>query len=250
MQRKTTGFNWLREDKLKVFDALLFNGAFLLVIWALWLFDQAEPAVRLNQYGTRPRSLEGLFGIISTPFLHGSFDHIKGNTLSFFTLSSFLIFFYREIAFRILGWLYVCSGILLWVIAQGGNHIGASGVIYGLAAFLFVSGVVRRDPRLLRVSLAVAFLYGSIIWWVLPIEPGISWEGHLSGVIVGAILALVYRNKGPKRRQYRWEEEEEDEEQELLDQEEHPAGEADEDHHHHQRPFYGSGWKSDHTGLS
>lgn len=212
MSKKKSPTRWLPTDKVKVFDALLFNVAFLVVIWALWLLDQAEPGIRINQWGTRPRSVEGLIGIVTTPFLHGSFDHIKGNSLSFFTLSSFLIFFYREIAFRVLGWLYIGSGIVLWMIAQGGNHIGASGVIYGLASFIFISGVIRKNPMLLRVSLVVAFLYGSIIWWVLPIEPGISWEGHLAGALVGATLAVVFRNRGPKRRQYRWEIEEELEE--------------------------------------
>jgi membrane associated rhomboid family serine protease len=198
-----------RDDKLKIFDALLFNAAFLVVIWTLWLVEYAEPGIGLKAWGTRPRSLEGLVGIISTPFLHGSFEHIKGNSLSFLTLSSFLIFFYRSIAFPVLGWLYGVSGVVLWLIAGSGNHIGASGVIYGLASFLFLSGIVRRDPFLLRVSLAVAFLYGSIVWWVLPIDPQVSWEGHLAGVLVGSVLAVVYRNRGPERRKYRWEADEE-----------------------------------------
>lgn len=242
---------WLASDKVRIFDALLFNVAFLLIIWTLWLIEYAEPAVQLKQFGTRPRSIEGLIGIVFTPFLHGSFDHIKGNSLSFFTLSSFLIFFYREIAFRVIGWLYVVSGIVLWFIAQGGNHIGASGVIYGLASFLFVSGIVRKDPLLLRVALAVAFLYGSIVWWVLPIEPGVSWEGHLAGASVGAILAVVYRKKGPQRRRYRWEIEEEleaqrEQEEQTLAAErgETPNG----SHPSENNPIRPSYWSSDHTG--
>lgn len=223
-----------RDDKLKVFDALLFNAAFLVVIWTLWLIEYAEPGINIKAWGTRPRSIEGLVGIISTPFLHGGFEHIKGNSLSFLTLSSFLIFFYRSIAFPVLGWLYLVSGVILWLIAGSGNHIGASGVIYGLASFLFLSGIVRRDPFLLRVSLAVAFLYGSIIWWVLPIDPHISWEGHLAGAFVGSVLALVYRNRGPERRKYRWEAEEEAErlaereaqatEAQVADEEADPLG--------------------------
>lgn len=242
---------WLASDKVKIFDALLFNVAFLLIIWTLWLLEYAEPSLEIKQFGTRPRSIEGLIGIISTPFLHGSFDHIKGNSLSFFTLSSFLIFFYREIAFRVMGWLYLLSGIVLWCIAHGGNHIGASGVIYGLASFLFVSGIIRKDPVLLRVALAVAFLYGSIVWWILPIEPGVSWEGHLAGALVGAILAVVYRNRGPQRRKYRWEIEEELEaqreaEEALLTAEQGAPTEAPHpsENNHPTHPF----WSSDHTG--
>lgn len=235
-----------KEDKLKVYDALLFNGAFLLIIWTLWLIEYAEPGLKLTQYGTRPRSIQGLIGIISTPFLHGSFDHIKGNSLSFFTLSGFLIFFYRTIAFKVIGWLYLASGILLWGIAGGGNHIGVSGVIYGMAAFLFVSGVVRKNPKLLRVSLAVAFLYGSIVWWVLPIDPYISWEGHLAGALVGTVLAVVFRRQGPKDPVYRWELEEELEELEEQSDDPDTGGDAS----NSERPPGGSHWESDSTAGS
>ena len=237
------------EDKLKIYDALLFNAAFLLIIWTLWMVEFAEPGLRLSQYGTRPRTIEGLLGIITTPFLHGSFDHIKNNSLSFLTLSTFLIFFYRSIAFPVIGWLYAVSGILLWAIAGGGNHIGASGVIYGLAAFIFVSGVIRRNPKLLRVSLVVAFLYGSIVWWVLPIDPYISWEGHLAGALVGTVLAVIYRKSGPAAPKYRWEEEEEWENLEEGERGEEPE-EVDEPPREIKKPDPSQGgsiWQSDST---
>ena len=97
------------------------------------------------------------------------------------------------------------SGTLLWVIAGGGNHIGASGIIYGLAAFLFMSGVIRKNRLLLRVSLVVAFLYGGIIWWMLPMDNHVSWEGHLSGAIVGTLLAIAFRQQGPQDPVYQFE---------------------------------------------
>lgn len=200
-----------KSDLRRLYDAALFNALFLLIIWVLWLYEY-ETGHRLSNYGTRPRTVQGLIGIITTPFLHGSLDHIRGNSLSFLTLSSFVIFFYREIAFKVLLWIYVLSGILLWFIALGGNHIGASGVIYGMAAFLFFSGIFRNDPRLLRVALAVAFIYGSIVWWVLPLKPGISWEGHLAGSLMGVALAWLYRNQGPERPIYQWEVDEEEDE--------------------------------------
>ena len=96
---------------------------------------------------------------------------------------------------------------MLWGLAVDGNHIGASGIIYGLAAFLFTSGVIRNNRLLLRVSLAVAFLYGGIVWWMLPIDDHVSWEGHLSGAIVGTLLAIAYRRQGPKDPTYRFERE-------------------------------------------
>ncbi|MDG1779768.1 MAG: rhomboid family intramembrane serine protease [Flavobacteriales bacterium] len=203
-----------KEDRGKLIDAILFNLFFLLIIWVVWWVEE-DFGWRLTKWGTRPRTLRGLIGIITTPFLHGSFEHISGNSLSFVSLSTFLIFFYRSIAFKVITLLYILSGILLWTIAFGGNHIGVSGVIYGLASFLFFSGIFRRNQQLLRVSLAVAFIYGSIVWWVLPIDPNISWEGHLAGSIVGIILAIVYRGEGgPETKKYQWEIDEEREAEE------------------------------------
>lgn len=201
-----------KQDRARLIDAVLFNLAFLTLIWALWLY-QRETGTRLNSWGTHPRTVRGLIGIITTPFLHGSFDHIWGNSLSFITLSTFLIFFYREIAFKVLLLLHLISGVLIWSWAGGGNHIGASGVIYGMASFLFFSGIFRQNPRLLRVALAVAFLYGSIVWWVLPIDPSISWEGHLAGALTGIALAFSMRRLGPTRAPYRWEIEEDENEE-------------------------------------
>ncbi|MDG1159988.1 MAG: rhomboid family intramembrane serine protease [Flavobacteriales bacterium] len=197
----------LKEDRNKLYDALLFIALFLGVIWGLFLFEEVF-GWRLKQYGNRPRRLEGLIGILTSPLLHSNLKHIWGNTVSFFTLSAFLFFFYRQIALKVFIWIYIAGGILLWLIGVGGNHIGASGLIYGFASFLFFAGIFRNNMMLLRVSLAVAFLYGSIVWWVLPIEPGISWEGHLSGAIVGFALSLIYRTQGPQRPLYQYEKDE------------------------------------------
>ena len=207
-----------KQDRASLIDAVLFNLAFLMIIWALWLYEY-ETGHRLSAYGTRPRTPEGAIGILTTPFLHGSLKHIWGNTVSFFTLSTFIIFFYREIAFKTILIIYLVSGVLLWAFGGGGNHIGVSGVIYGMAAFLFFSGIVRKNQKLLRVALAVAFLYGSIVWWVLPIDPQISWEGHLAGSIVGIVLAILLRNQGPQAEKTQWEIEEELELEEALESE-------------------------------
>jgi membrane associated rhomboid family serine protease len=197
----------LKEDRNKIYDALLFIALFLGIIWGAFLFEEVF-GWRLKQYGNRPRRVEGLLGIFTSPLLHSNLKHIWGNTVSFFTLSGFLFFFYRSIALKVFLWIYLAGGVLLWLIGVGGNHIGASGVIYGFASFLFFAGIFRDNMMLLRVSLAVAFLYGSLVWWVLPIEPGISWEGHLSGAIVGFVLSLVLRSEGPKRQLYQWEKDE------------------------------------------
>jgi len=192
-------------DRKRLFDALLFVIGFLAICWSVFLLDESF-SLHLNHYGNRPWRIKGLIGIITSPFLHGDLQHIWGNTLSFFTLGTFLFFFYRKHAFKVLLWLIFCSGLILWLIgAPGSNHIGASGVVYGLASFLFISGLINDNLVLLRVSMAVAFLYGSIVWGILPYDPKISWEGHLAGMIVGILLAVVYRGKAPKRPLYQYE---------------------------------------------
>lgn len=186
--------------------ALWFTMLFLLSIWGVFILNEVLE-LGWRKHGVHPRKWHGLTGILTYPFLHGDWGHLWNNTMSFFTLNGFLFYFYRTIALRVWMWLYFASGMLLWILAVDGNHIGASGLIYGLAAFLFASGVIRGNRLLLRVSLAVAFLYGGIVWWMLPIDDHVSWEGHLSGAVVGTLLAILYRRQGPKNPTYMFERE-------------------------------------------
>lgn len=192
------------EDRKRIYDALLLIISFLTICWGLFLLE-GEFDMHFKQYGNRPRTVRGLIGILTSPLLHSDLEHIWGNTVSFFSLTAFLVFFYRPIAFKVFALIYFFSGALLWLWGGPGNHIGASGVIYGIAAFVFFSGLFRNDTKLLRVSLAVAFLYGSLIWWVLPIDPHISWEGHLSGAAIGVLLSWTMRTRGPQAPVYQWE---------------------------------------------
>lgn len=151
-----------------------------------------------KRYGNHPRVWSDWSGVFTFPFLHSDLEHLWNNTATFFTLNGFLFYFYRSIALRVWIGLFLLSGTGLWLFAEiGKNHIGASGLIYALAAFLFVSGVIRKSQLLLRVSLVVAFLYGGMVWWMLPVDAQISWEGHLSGAISGVIGAFLMRSKGP-----------------------------------------------------
>ena len=192
-------------DKQRLHFALWFTMLFLIAIWGVFLIDYAFD-LNLNQYGNRPRELRGLKGIFTYPFLHGGLSHIWNNTASFFVLNGLLFYFYRSLAIRVWSIMFLTSGILLWLIGGApSNHIGASGLVYGLASFLFVSGLVRKNLLLLRITLVVVFLYGGMIWLMLPIKEGVSWEGHLAGAISGAILAFYYRNSGPKNPVYKFE---------------------------------------------
>lgn len=191
-------------DRQRLHFALLFTMAFLLAIWGVFIIDNVLD-LGLRAHGNRPRELNGLKGILTYPFLHSGLEHLWNNTAAFFVLNSLLFYFYRSLAVRVWLILFIASGTLLWLFGGGGNHIGASGIVYGLASFLFFSGVVRKNLLLLRVSLVVVFLYGGLVWWMLPIKEHISWEGHLAGAFTGLALAFIFRNRGPKNPIYKYE---------------------------------------------
>jgi membrane associated rhomboid family serine protease len=183
-------------DKNRLFYSLWATGLFLVLIWGVYGINEAY-TMNWRRWGNHPREWDHFWGVFTYPFLHGDLEHLWNNTATFFTLNSLLFYFYRSIAARVWLGLFFCSGIGLWVFAQGGNHIGASGVNYALAAYLFASGAIRNSQLLLRVSLLVAFLYGGMVWWMLPIDEHISWEGHVAGAVSGALLAVLTRRWGP-----------------------------------------------------
>ncbi|MCF8358656.1 MAG: rhomboid family intramembrane serine protease [Prolixibacteraceae bacterium] len=180
----------------------------LIFLIIIWLFKLSEVFLDINlvHLGVYPRHIKGLIGILTSPLIHGDFAHLTGNSTSFIVLATALFYFYRRVALKVFLMNYFLSGLLLWVGGREVWHIGASGVIYGLAAFLFFSGLFRRDIRLLTISLIVTFLYGSFIWGLFPIEPRISWEGHLMGAASGTILSAFYYQYGPPKMQYNWDE--------------------------------------------
>lgn len=169
-----------------------------------------------SKLGVLPREAAGLPGIVTSVFIHGDLGHITSNSFPLIVLGMMLFYFYKKIAKSVFIWIWLVSGIWLWI---GGRnnlnyhtyHIGASTLVYGLASFLFFSGVFRRHLRLMVVSALVVFLYGGIVWGVFPLKEEMSWEGHLFGAIAGILIAFNYRKEGPQRRVYQWEEDEEDE---------------------------------------
>lgn len=183
-------------DANRLFYALWTTAVFLLLIWGVYAINETY-ALNWRRWGNHPRDWSHWSGVFTYPFLHGDLEHLWNNTATFFTLNGLLFYFYRSIAAKTWILLYVFSGVGLWIFAKGGNHIGASGINYALAAFLFTSGIVRKSQLLLRVTLLVAFLYGGMVWWMLPIDEHISWEGHIAGAVSGVLLALVLRSRGP-----------------------------------------------------
>ncbi|NED97543.1 rhomboid family intramembrane serine protease [Phytoactinopolyspora alkaliphila] len=165
------------------------------LMWGQEIVDQL-PGVDLDQYGIRPRSAEGLAGIVSAPFLHGGFDHLIANTGAFLVLGSLIALTTRKFWPVTIG-VALLGGLGTWLVAAANtNHIGASGLVYGFAAFLVAWGVLTRRLLSLVVSILVVVMYGGIVVGVLPGQPGISWQGHLFGALAGVVMAFVLRRKG------------------------------------------------------
>ena len=193
----------------------------LIAVLAIWSIYWCELLLKVNfnDYGIYPRTMAGLRGIVFGPLIHGSLSHLFNNTLPLAFLLASLFYFYRNIAWRILGWGILLTGLITWAIARPSYHIGASGVIYLLASFVFFKGIFTRHYRLVAVSLVVVFLYGGMVWYIFPVKEGMSWEGHLAGSISGLILASVFKVRVMETRKFDWEKEDYKEEQdEFLQQ--------------------------------
>lgn len=204
------------EMEKRIFiHSLLFPLAFILVFWIVEIVEQTF-GLSFVRYGVFPRHLDGLQGILFSPFIHSGFNHLISNSVPFFILLFMLVYFYRRISYRIFFQMYFLAGLCVWFTGREAWHIGASGVVYAMAAFHFISGIIRNDVRLLTLSVVVVFLYGGMIWGIFPINPDVSWEGHLWGAVSGIALALYYRKYTIRRDKFDWELEEEEEEDESL----------------------------------
>jgi len=192
---------------------------FVLLLWLIFWIE-IKFGFNFNKYGIYPRTLIGLRGILFSPFIHSDIKHLFNNSIPLFVLLFSLIYFYKKVALKVFLYGVLLSGLLTWVIARKANHIGASGIIYLLFSFIFFSGIIRKNYRLIAVSLIVIFLYGSMVWYLFPVKEEISWEGHLSGFITGLIFAFIYRKTGLQKFKYNWEKEnyEEDEFDKLFDE--------------------------------
>ena len=180
----------------------------IVAIVTIWLIYWVEITFgyNFNTYGILPREIKGLRGVLFSPFIHSDASHLSSNSIPLFVLLASLFYFYRKIAHKVLIYGILFSGLFCWIIARDSYHIGASGVIYLLFSFIFFSGIIRKHYRLIAMSLVVIFLYGGMIWFIIPTEDRISWEGHLSGFLIGLLFAFLYRKKGIVKEQYQFSE--------------------------------------------
>jgi membrane associated rhomboid family serine protease len=197
-----------KYEKYKFLNALIYPVLFILII-GLIHFLQYVFDLSFVSYGVYPRSFKGLVGIVSSPLIHGDFNHLFNNSIPLLILGTAIFYFYKKVALRISFWIYLMVGIWTWISARESYHIGASGLIYGLFAFLMVSGFLRRNNRLIALSFFVVMVYGSMIWGIFPIKVNISFEGHLWGFVAGIVLAFYYRKQGPQKEVFIWREEDE-----------------------------------------
>jgi len=200
----------MAEERKRFIYSLVFPAFFLFLLWGIKFFEISMD-LSFVEGGVYPRSLKGTRGILFSPLIHGDWKHLVDNSMPVFFLGLALFYFYRDIAYKIWFLIYFVGGILLWGFGRQAYHIGASGLIYGLAAFLFLSGVIRRVRSLMAISLLVVFWYGGMVWGLLPFDFEVSFEAHITGAVAGIILAVVYRDQGPEPEGSALDEEEDEE---------------------------------------
>lgn len=216
-----------QEEKQRFYRSLVFPGILVLIIWLIKIVETGFN-ISFAELGLLPQTLKGLRGILFSPLLHGDWAHLSANTVPLFVLTAGLFYYYGKKASIIFILCWLVTGFWVWIFAKDtGIHIGASGVVYALATFHFTGGILRREPRMMAFSLLVVFLYGGLIWGVIPDffpEKNISWESHLLGGVAGILIAFAYRETGPQRKVYQWEDE--DDEMEYIDEENPTADES------------------------
>ena len=185
---------------------------FVALIWCIQVLNWGLD-LRLERFGVRPRQLAGLLGILFAPLLHLGFAHLLANSLPLLIVGTVMLHLYPNSALKVIPAIYLGPGTAVWLFAGTSVHIGASGLVYGLVSYVFVAGLIRRDRRAIAAALLICFMYGALVWGVLPIEPGVSWQTHLAAALIGLALAIALRRLDiPPRKRYTWEGEEDEHE--------------------------------------
>jgi membrane associated rhomboid family serine protease len=183
-----------QHERLKFRFAVAMVISFVTLLWIIKAMELAGDT-SYSYLGILPRTLKGSLGIITGPLVHGDPIHLLSNTLPFMVLGVLLFYFYHKIALEIFLWIYFATGFYIWLLARDAYHIGASGVVYGMASFLLFSGIFKGSKQLMAISGVIIFLYGSMLYGVFPnyVDSDVSWEAHLIGAFVGVFLAWWFR---------------------------------------------------------
>lgn len=197
--------NERRQNISKIITPLFFPIAMWIVFLLSFLLKED-----FSKMGLLPRNLIGLLGIITSPLIHADFSHIISNTIPLIILGWIIFSFYPKLSYLLFVFIYLFTGLLVWIFARQVYHIGASGVVYGFVSFLFFSGIFRRDNKSIALALVITFLYGGLVWGMIPGLKGISWESHLFGALTGLLAAYMFRNIDPPSKKYDWEDEPDD----------------------------------------
>ena len=185
----------------------------------LWLIHGINGLLDLEPdlSGIRPREWAGLPGIFFAPLVHADFGHLIANSPPLLVLGTAMLFLYPNSALRTLPAIYLGTGIAVWLFGRESVHFGASGLVYGLLSHIFVAGLLRRDRRAIAACLVVCFMYGSLVWGVLPTPYGVSWETHLAAALIGILSAIASRRLDVlPRKRYTWESEENEQDDDPL----------------------------------
>lgn len=167
---------------------------FIALLWVIHLI-QFFFGLDFGPYGIYPHKLFGLRGILVAPLIHADFSHLISNSIPLLALSGIIFYFYRRVAIRSFFMIYLLTGLAVWLFARSVFHIGASGVVYGLVAFVAWNGIFRRNIKSIVLALIVVFFYQGMFVGVLPNQEGISWESHLYGAFVGVFASFFYKEE-------------------------------------------------------
>jgi membrane associated rhomboid family serine protease len=210
-------------------NSIVIASSFIAFLWCIKLFEFLS-GVDLYHLGVLPRHHQGLIGIVTGPLIHGSWEHLLGNSLPTLILATLVIYGYPRSRWWAIAGIWLMSGTLVWLLARNSFHFGASGLTHGLFFYLFVGGILRRDRRSAALLMIAFYMYGGMILSIFPGDPGISFESHLFGALAGGLLAYLFRHwdKKTQGKRYSW--------QHSADQK--PLVEEDD-------PIIGNQWKSD-----
>lgn len=177
------------------FLSIRFPGIVILVLWIIQVF-QTILGLNFGGLGVYPRRIEGIKGIFTSPFIHSAKDfmHLINNSVPLFVSMSLILFFFRKVAYKSFFLIYLLTGSAVWLFGRSVFHIGASGVVYGLVSFIFWNGIFRRNGKSIVLALIIMLLYSGMFLGVVPNQPGISWESHLMGALVGIIVSYLFRH--------------------------------------------------------